>query len=81
MTSFKDNRVSIPSKRFRFGLSDARECHSYLQGKAFVSIVLDNNIWLTVIEWLGIDLTGTDSVNAPLFGHIYILFGIPTFLG
>ena len=28
--------------------------------------------WLTVIEWLGIDLTGTVSVNAPLFGHIYI---------
>ena len=27
---------------------------------------------LTVIEWLGIDLTGTVSVNAPLFGHIYI---------
>ena len=43
MTSFKDNRVSILSKRFRLGLSDARECHSYLQGKAFVSIVLDKN--------------------------------------
>ena len=28
--------------------------------------------WLTVIGWLGVDLTGTVSVNAPLFGHIYI---------
>ena len=36
MTSFKYNRVSIPPKRFRFGLSDARECYSYLQGKALI---------------------------------------------
>ena len=36
MTSFKYNQVSIPPKRFRFWLSDARECHSYLQGKALV---------------------------------------------
>ena len=36
ITSFKYNRVSIPPKRFRFWLSDARECHSYLQGKALV---------------------------------------------
>ena len=37
MMSFKDNRVSIPPKRFRFGLSDDWECHSYLQVKAFDS--------------------------------------------
>ena len=36
MTSFEYNRVSIPPKRFRFRLSDARECHSYLQGKALI---------------------------------------------
>ena len=30
MTSSMDNRVSIPPKRFRFGLSHVRECHSYL---------------------------------------------------
>ena len=30
MTSSKDNRVSIPPKRFRFALSDVQECQSYL---------------------------------------------------
>ena len=33
MTSFMCNRVSIPPKRFRFGLSDDGECHSYLQAR------------------------------------------------
>ena len=39
MTSFKYNRVSTPPKRFRFGLSDDGECHSYLQVKAFDSTI------------------------------------------
>ena len=38
-------------------------------------------IWLTVIDWLGIDLTGAVSVNAPLFGHIYLLLEFPHSLG
>ena len=36
------------------------------------SIPYFSEIWLTVIEWLGIDLTDTDSVNAPSFCHIYL---------
>ena len=99
MTSSMNNRVSIPPKRFRFGLSDVRECHSYLQGQTqvlstigflflskglefrlsgdgsgFISRIqgtLFSVIWLTVIEWLGIDLT--DSVNAP-----FVLSHLPT---
>ena len=33
VTSSMHNRVSIPPKRFRFGLSDDGECHSYLQAR------------------------------------------------
>ena len=35
---------------------------------------------LTIIKWLDIDTTVTASVNAPLFCHIYLHLGIPTFL-
>ena len=35
---------SIPLRRSEFGLSDVRECHSYLQGKAFDSMVLHKNL-------------------------------------
>ena len=39
--------------------------------------LITRNLFLILLlldcyEWLGIDLTGTVSVNAPLFGHIYI---------
>ena len=34
----------------------------------------------TIIKWLDVDTTVTASVNAPLFGHIYLHLGIPTFL-
>ena len=40
MTSSKDNQVSLPLKRFKFGLSDDGECDSYLQEKAFDSMIL-----------------------------------------
>ena len=36
MTSFRTIEFSIPSKRFRFGLSNVRECHSYLQGRLLI---------------------------------------------
>ena len=49
ITSFKDNRVSISPKRFRFGLSDDRECHSYLQGKAFDSMIFAQGIIKEVV--------------------------------
>ena len=35
---------SIPLRRSEFGLSDVRECHSYLQGEAFDSMVLHKNL-------------------------------------
>ena len=34
----------------------------------------------TIIKWLDVDTTVTASVNAPLFGHIYLHLVIPTFL-
>ena len=34
----------------------------------------------SIIKWLDVDTTVTASVNAPLFGHIYLHLGIPTFL-
>ena len=35
---------SIPLRRSEFGLSDVRECHSYLPGEVFDSMVLHKNL-------------------------------------
>ena len=39
----------------------------------YKNLVLFSEIWLTVIEWIGIDLIDTDSVNAP-----FVLSHLPT---
>ena len=35
---------SIPLRRSEFGLSDVRDCHSYIQGEAFDSYGLHKNL-------------------------------------
>ena len=70
MTSSKDNRVSIPPKRFRIGLSVDGDCDSsqeYKEPSPYFS-----EICLTIIKWLGIDITDTDTVNAPSVTFTYI---------
>ena len=61
------NRVSIPLRRLDSGCQ-VMVIMIHLKKESIPYFYF----WLTVIEWLGIDFTGTVSVNAPLFGHIYI---------
>ena len=63
-TSIEYNRVSIPIRLSGDGDYDSSQ--EYKESIPYFYF------WLTDMEWLGIDLTGTVSVNAPLFGHIYI---------
>ena len=68
MTSFNTIEFFIPPKRFRFGLSDDEESHSYIQVKLEYT---DGDFdfsqeykepssifseWLTIIKWLVIDI-------------------------
>ena len=54
----KYNRVSIPLNRFRIGLSGDGNCDSsqeYKEPSPYFS-----EIWLTIIKWLGIDITDSE---------------------
>ena len=48
MTSFKDNQVSMPPKRFRFGLSDDGKFDSSQEYKEPSSYYSET--WLTIIK-------------------------------
>ena len=75
----KYNWVSIPLKRFRIGLSDDRDCDSSQEYKEPSPYFLE--FWLTIVKWLGIDITDMDTVDAPSVCHIYLYQGIATFFG
>ena len=47
MTSFNTIEFSIPPKRFRFGLSDDEESHSYLQVKLLIQ-----GFWTRILNTL-----------------------------